>query len=93
MPQPRSPIEIMIDQACGLGPSDVDKILAEKEENRTQAIVDLANAAIAWWDSHCKNYGLKWSRKKHMENPHINCFTGPQRLLCDAVVKLLKNGW
>jgi len=54
------------------------------------ALGTVGNAAVRWWTS---NRPVRMSRKKHLENPTINCATEQEKALAFAVSELLRRGW
>jgi hypothetical protein len=87
----RSPIEMMVDKAWGYDPSKDTAPVKEILEDETKTLLAVADAAVDWWKT---KKPVKWTKKKHLENPTINC-TGSslEKPLALAVSELVKLGW
>lgn len=84
----RTPIEMMIDQACGC---DVEAVCAEQERDQqcADALLILAEAAKRWWIARNPHVLLD----EHLAHPLMNCFQKSEKDLALAVANLLKLGW
>jgi hypothetical protein len=87
----RSPIEMMVDKACGYDPTKDTTEVKEPLADEAKALLAVADAAVAWWRD---NRPLGWNQKKHLAYPSINC-TGhaSETRLALAVTELIKLGF
>ena len=86
----RTPIEIMIDKACGFdGSSSVPIPKNEMPETMPDMLLAVADAAKEWWRG---KRPISYTRKKHLNNPTINTVGEAEKKLAEAVVSWIKIG-
>ena len=86
----RSPIEIMIDRACGVPEGAPAQAPAQKREvtaEETKAILAVIDASIGWWKSHRP---VGWRFDKHARSATVNCPSQPEKMLAVAVAEWLR---
>lgn len=88
----RSPIEAMVDQACGISPAESERLRKEATalaSAQTAALLSVEKAARAWWKTRRP---VGWKESQHLANPTINCTDSKERTLAHAVAKWVKLG-
>jgi hypothetical protein len=91
MMRTRSPIEMMVDKACGYDPSKDTTPAKEPLADESAALLAVADAAVLWW---INRRPVQWKEKEHLKNPTINCtHSGTEKPLAIAASNLVKLGW
>lgn len=80
----RSPIEAMIDEACGYNPG-----VESEDLMRAAVLLGLADAAEEWFAERCP---IRWTEAQHIEQPEVNCNTEAGKRLARAVSAWLRIG-
>jgi hypothetical protein len=75
-------IEIAVDRACGI---DETHPLPPPREAEAQALLDVADAAYAWW---LLKRPRGWTMRQHGQTPTVNCATDAEAILAGAVSRL-----
>lgn len=75
----RSPIEMMIDQACGIDPNAEPAVQAPSTSPDTQALIDVGDAATSWL--------------RAVESGDQDHIKDAQRVLQQAATVLCGMGW
>lgn len=86
----RSPIEMMVDQACGFdlnAPRPEQRPLVLDEE--TKALLAVVDAAEVWWKG---NRPARYRLTQHLKNPAINCHSPAERALAEAMAEWKRLG-
>lgn len=83
----RSPIEMMVDKACGFDPSvaPARKLL----DAEAAAFLAVADAAKAWWEG---KRPLAFTEDDHLDEPTVNCTGARDNALCLAVAEMVRLG-
>ncbi len=85
---PRSPIEQMVDQACGFDPKE--RALAvghERLDVGSTALLATADAATAWWKSRWPD---GWNVDRHLASPCVNCDSEEDKALALAAAAVVR---
>lgn len=88
----RSPIEALVNQACGISPAEIKRMKKEATEladAQTAALLALEKSARAWW---LQRRPVGWTRRKHLANPAINCNGKDEIRLAEMVANWIKLG-
>ena len=88
----RSPIEQMVDRACGISPAEIERMkkeAAELADAQTAALLALEKSARAWWR---QRRPVDWTRRKHLANPTVNCNGKDEIRLAEMVANWIKLG-
>jgi hypothetical protein len=64
--KPRSPIEILVDKACGV---EGDHEYVPPSASASEILLNVADEAIAWWEG---KRPCGWSVDEHLNNPTVN---------------------
>src|SRR5579859_839634 len=89
----RSPIQQMVDRACGFTPEEAARVDAERKASQdadTERLLAVAEAALWWWSC---NKPVGWTLAKHRRNPTVNCAYDSQAQLARAAAALSIAGW
>ena len=76
-----TPIERMVDEACGVGTRFEAPKPKRNLDAETRALLDVADAAKAWWESRAE-HGLEEPQRLAIE-----------RNLSEAVEEMVRLGW
>jgi len=61
------------------------------ERDRNLEIAEVLKCAVAWWKENGKlYYGSKYSVKKHLETPTVNCILEEHKNLALAVANYIR---
>lgn len=83
-----SPIEQMIDAACGLKPGEVpESKKQELSDEQVTAWLAVVAAAETWWQS---KRPTRWRVAQHLKNPTINTTSEAEKILARAVAAMVK---
>lgn len=88
----RSPIEQMVDRACGISPTELQRMQQEAkelEDKQTRALLAVEKAARGWW---LTKRPVGWKRSQHLANPTVNCTDAKEKALAHSVAKWVKLG-
>lgn len=85
--RPRSPIEMMVDQACGRDPNAVPEKAPLEDE--TKAFMQVVDTAKAWWESRRP---ADFDVDAHLRNPTVNTNSAAETALATAVANMVVLG-
>ncbi len=77
----RSPIQMMVDQACGFDPN-APKPKPVTLDAETKALLAVVDAAEVWWKGRRP---ISFRLAQHLKNPTVNCTDDAEVALARAV--------
>ena len=68
--RPITPIERMVDEACGYQPGMAKQKLMDEDTEDTALVCAVLDAVVSWWVRHRP---AKWTEAQHLAHYTINC--------------------
>ncbi len=88
----KSPMDTLVDQACGFDPAEADNLWKKLDVERRDAVMQAIDELIAWWLSKRPE---GWSKRRHLANPLVNRHLGllEECALATSAARLVRLGW